>query len=374
MSEAQLFVVLGSGGVGKTTTAAALGLACAEVGYRTAVITVDPAKRLAQALGLTELSNEAREVKKFPNGGTLSALWLDTHDALEKLVRHHAPQLGGNTKILKHRLFNILQSQLGGIEEYLGVEKILGLKKSGDFDICVLDTPPSRHALDFLDSPRHLLKFFDEKVLKLFLAEEKSDERESLFKRVFQSGKTQALEIFKNFLGKTFLNELTELLAGLKPVQNALTQTALDIETWVRSPETRYITVSVLERFPLEEAHLLETELASRGLGRAHLRILNRALPRVAAPNKNVLIDVLGERRAAEVLENISSQQKLREALREDPRYQKFPPRAWAELPRYAPQDLNRENLLQIGKRILEQWQAQEAKIFSRPSLPIATP
>ena len=130
MSEirAQLLVVLGAGGVGKTTSAAALSLALADRGQKVVVITVDPAKRLAQALGLDALSDEPKVVAEFPDsGGKLSALWLDSRVALDDLVRRHGASLGNAEKILRHRLFKIIQTQLGGIEEYLGIEKILSL-------------------------------------------------------------------------------------------------------------------------------------------------------------------------------------------------------------------------------------------------------
>lgn len=366
---AQLMVVLGAGGVGKTTSAAALALAGAERGLRTAVITVDPAKRLAQALGLQSLSNEAREVVRFASGGSLSALWLDTRAALAGLVEQHAKNIGDSRKILDHRLFKILQSQLGGIEEYLGVEKVLALGRSGEFDLCVLDTPPSRHALDFIDSPQHLLRFFDEGILRLFLNQsDEPAESVGFMKKLFNTGKSQALEIFKGFLGKTFLQELAELLTGLKPVQEALKETARHIDEWVKDPSTRFITVSLLERFPLEEAHLLEVELDARGLGSTDLRILNRCLPQTTPPDLSDLQKALGAPLAQDLLKNFTAQTQLRQWLATESRFKNFPPRARAEVPRYSPHELNRENLLQMGKRILSQWQEQEAKIFSKTS------
>ncbi|MBS1983876.1 MAG: ArsA family ATPase, partial [Bdellovibrionales bacterium] len=291
---AQLIAVLGAGGVGKTTTAAALALGLAERGLRVAVITVDPARRLAQALGLESLSNSPREVTSFANGGKLSALWLDARGAFEDLVRKYSSQPESAERILNNRLFKILQSQLGGIEEYLGVEKVLSLGRSGDFDVCVLDTPPSRHALDFLESPRHLIRFFDESVLRVFVKEDGAEEKSGFFSKILRSGRQQAIEIFKNFLGKSFLAELGELLTNLKPVHKIFTETAEAIEEWVRLPRTRFVGVSLLEPYPLDEIRLLGLELSARELPELQMVVLNKCLPDAAPPPIDELTRALG--------------------------------------------------------------------------------
>ncbi len=361
----QLFIVLGSGGVGKTTSAAALALSFAEKGKRAVVITVDPAKRLAQALGLNSLSNEPKEVIRFDNGGSLSALWLDTRTAFDGLVRRYGSSIANIEKILQHRLFNILQNQLGGVEEYLGVERVLTLGKSGDFDVCVLDTPPSRHALDFLESPRHLLRFFDEGVLKVFL-NSKEEVHLGFFKRLLQSGKSQALDAFKSFLGGSFLGELAELLQNFQPVQQALIQTATDIESWVKLPSTRFITVSLLEPYPLDEARLLEIELNARGLARPDLRILNKCLPSVSPPHFEDLAEALNKDLAESLLQRCKIQQKLRNKLANDGHMKLYGPKAIVEIPRHSISQLKREHLLSLGKEVLNSWQQQDPTLFSK--------
>jgi len=362
----QLFIVLGSGGVGKTTTAAALALSFAENGKRAVVITVDPAKRLAQALGLSSLSNEPKEVIRFDNGGSLSALWLDTRTAFDGLVRRYGSSLNNVEKILQHRLFKIIQNQLGGVEEYLGVERVLTLGKSGDYDVCVLDTPPSRHALDFLESPRHLLRFFDESILKVFM-NHKDEPQHGFFKRVLQSGKAQALEVFKSFLGGSFLGELAELLQNFQPVQKALVETAEEIESWVKMKSTRFITVSLLEAYPLDEARLLEIELDARELARPHLRVLNKCLPSAPPPSFAVLAEALNVEVAESLLERYKIQQQLRMKLKDDGHMKIYGPKAIAEVPRYSIRQLKREHLLGMGKGILDSWLQQDPMLFSKP-------
>lgn len=359
LPKAKLVVVLGAGGVGKTTTAASLALGFASQGLRTVVITVDPALRLAQALGLESLSNNPREVTRFPNGGKLSALWLDPKSAFEDLVRRYSSDAASADKILNHRLFKVIQNQLGGIEEYLGVEKVLTLGNSGDYDVCVLDTPPSRHALDFLESPRHLIRFFDEGVLGAFIKEQ-GDEKKGLWSRLVQTGKNQAMDIFKNFLGKTFLSELAELLTNLRPVHKVFTQTAEGIERWVRSPSTRFVGVSLFEPYPLDEIRLLGLELESRGLVLPHLLVLNKCLP-FSEPPIAELKAALGDELAASVIQRHALQKQLRERLRQDSFYSL----TFVELLRYSMKSLDRDHLLEMGKSVLKAWEPKDPGLFS---------
>jgi anion-transporting ArsA/GET3 family ATPase len=359
---AQLVAVLGAGGVGKTTTSAAIALGLASQGRRAAVITVDPAHRLASVLGLKGLSNEPQQIANFENGGSLSALWLDTSQALAELVRRHAKQAPSIERVLQHRLFKIIQNQLGGVEEYLGVEKVLALRESGDFDVLILDTPPSQHALDFLESPRHLLRFFDESVLKVFLDEPHENEKKhGIFGRVFRSGRDQMLEVFKNFLGSGFLGELSDLLRSLKPVHSLFTETANAIESWVREPSTRFAVVSLYEPYPLDEAHLLSRELVEHGLAKPQLMIMNKCLP-TQEPPVGELIQSLGPEGTEALIRSYELQKDLREKLVAGASSSG----GIAEVRRYSVKQLSREQLLDIGTGILRTWLDKDPKAFSR--------
>jgi len=353
-AQSQLWVVLGSGGVGKTTSSAALAYAAAESGKKVAVITVDPAKRLAQVLGLQALSNEPQTVAEFPNGGKLSALWLDTSGALVDLIKKHGERIPSIEKIIEHRLFKIIQSQLGGIEEYLGVEKVVSLGSSGNYDLCILDTPPSRHALDFLESPRHLLKFFDEGVLRIFLSGD-SEKEKGFFSKVLSQGKDQVLDVFKNFLGQRFLGELAELLMALKPVHKIFTETALSIEEWVRRPSTQFILVSLLEPYPMDEARLLKIELSAKGLAKPSLLILNKALPDKPLPMPQIQ-SLIGAEPAQLLFELQKTQNLLRSYAAQD---------TSVEVKRYSVQNLSKEHLRNMGQGILSTWLSKNPKIFS---------
>jgi anion-transporting ArsA/GET3 family ATPase len=365
MSQARLFLVLGSGGVGKTTSAAAMAMALGERGLRSVVLTIDPAKRLAQALGLESLSNTPQLVKSFANGGSVHALWLDARTAFSELVVRYVKDEAKARKILDNRLFKIVQGQLGGIEEYLSIEKVLGLGECGDFDICVLDTPPSRHALDFLESPRHLLRFFDDGILKVFLSGDPSEAKQrGWFSRLLDSGRTQGLEIFKNFLGKTFMNELADLLEQTRPVHTALKRTAIGMESWVRRSDTRIALVSLLEAYPLDEARLLSSELLAHELPAAQLLLLNKALPEAAPPPLEVCTQALGPAAAQALINRHETQTRLKaEISARGPRTQ-----ARVLVPRSSVRSMDTERLLEIGKGILSKWESQEPQLFSKNS------
>lgn len=349
----RLIAVLGAGGVGKTTTAAALAAGLARDGLRTAVITVDPARRLAGVLGLESLGNDPREVFRDANGGSMSALWLDSQTAFEELVRKHAPRAAD--KVLNHRLFKILQGQLGGVEEYLGVEKVLALGRSGDFDVCVLDTPPSRHALDFLDSPQHLLKFFDESILSYFLQDDAPDTQKGFFARIVRSGRQQALDAFRGFLGKSFLGELANLLQEFRPVQEIFTDRARAIEGWTREESTRFVLVSTFDAYPLDEARLLADELETRGLPGQRLLVLNKTLPNETPPSASELVRALGEEGARALQARWDAERMARSGLAQtfDGR---MPP--LAEVRRYSVEHLALAQLEAMGRGIVSAWRA----------------
>jgi len=317
---------------------------------------VDPARRLAGVLGLEHLTNEPREVFRDPSGGSMSALWLDSRTAFEELVRKHAPRSA--EQVLNHRLFKILQSQLGGIEEYLGVEKVLGLGRSGDFDVCVLDTPPSRHALDFLDSPQHLLKFFDESILSYFLNDEAPAQKRGFFARIVQTGRNQALDAFRNFLGRSFLGELAQLLQEFRPVQEVFTDRARAIEAWTSEPSTRFVLVATLEDYPQDEIRLLAGELETRRLPGNRLLVLNKCLPVEEPPSLERLTEALGQA-GGRALRQRWENEKLARAKLADSFGHPVPP--VAEVRRYSVDHLGLAQLEAMGRGIVSAWRAQHS-------------
>ncbi len=344
--KARLVVTLGGGGVGKTTLSAALALGFAELGLRSVVLTVDPAKRLATILGLESLSIEPRRVFEAPGGGSADALWLDSRSALESLVRQYAPQTAD--RVLGNRLFKVLQGQLGGIEEYLGVERILAVGRGGDFDVCILDTPPSRHALDFLDSPGHLLRFFDESVLRFFVESERLTEK-GFFSRLIDTGRGQALELFRGFLGKSFLGELSTLLTEFRPVYEVLKRRAREIEMWTGSDRTEFLLVATPETYPVEEAVFLSREIETRGLPGRRVLALNKCLPADPLP-PGALEAALGAETASALRARQANEARLRAEiaarLGDAPR---------AELARASGHELDLNRLTRLGRQLIQE-------------------
>src|SRR5918998_3785620 len=172
----RIVVCAGSGGVGKTTTAAALAMGMAERGLKVAVVTIDPAKRLADSLGLEELGNEPRLVdpERFSDHGVeirgeLWALMLDSKRTFDALIERLAPDARTRDEVLANRIYQQLSSAVAGSQEFTAIAKLYELDASGDFDLLVLDTPPSRNALDFLDAPGRLTSFFQGRAIRLFL-------------------------------------------------------------------------------------------------------------------------------------------------------------------------------------------------------------
>lgn len=353
-SLSKLILFIGSGGVGKTSCSASLALALAEEGQRVAVITIDPAKRLAQALGLEKLSNEAQRVDTHENGGLLDALWLDTSTAFDQLIERKVSEELAK-KITGNRLYSIIKEQLGGIEEYLAVDKLLQLGSSGQYDVCVLDTPPSQHALDFIESPEHLLKFFDESILKIFLSNE--EEEVGFFKRIVSGTRQQTLQIFKKFLGQSFMSELTDLLTKSRPIHESLLKTAESMRSWVTSESlTKTVLVSTPEQYPHEEAILLSRHIKAQGMHKPSLHILNRCLPVDAPSEQSQLRLELGEEISKLMLEKHSMQKTILRELSEADR--STGAEHVAILPRYSHTEIGKQALLDTGREIIRQWKA----------------
>src|ERR1700761_562383 len=165
-----IIICAGPGGVGKTTLAAAIALEGARLGRRACVVTIDPAKRLADALGLEELTNEAHPVDgDWSPEGQLWALMLDTKTTFDEVVLRNAGSPAQAQAILDNRLYRNISGALGGTQEYMAMEKLYELHREGRFDLIVVDTPPTRHALDFLDAPARLLRFLDNRIFRLLM-------------------------------------------------------------------------------------------------------------------------------------------------------------------------------------------------------------
>ena len=263
----RIIVCCGSGGVGKTTTAAALALRAAEQGRRVVVLTIDPARRLAQSLGLDELDNSPRPVDGIDDsaGGSLDAMMLDMKRTFDEVVEAHAtPEKAA--QILANPFYVAVSSSFAGTQEYMAMEKLGQLRGriadgSQDWDLIVVDTPPSRSALDFLDAPTRLGSFLDGRFIRLLTAPAKAGGRASL--RVFGAGVSLASGIMTRLLGGEFLRDVQTFVAATDTMFGGFRERADETYALLSDEESAFLVVASPERDAMREAGYFIERLAT---------------------------------------------------------------------------------------------------------------
>jgi anion-transporting ArsA/GET3 family ATPase len=279
----KVIVCAGSGGVGKTTTAAAVALRAAVEGKKTVVLTIDPAKRLASSLGVKELSNEPTKVttRKFRSAGLnpageLYAMMLDTKTTFDKVVLRYAPTTDQANRIINNRFYRNISSTLSGTQEYMAMEKLYELYTEGGFDLIVIDTPPTRNALDFLDAPRRLTEFLESRVLRWFLMP--YIKVGGGFMRVANMAATTFLRIVKRIIGTEALDDTAEFFTNLEGMYEGFKQRAQDVAALLRSNVTSFIVVTSPATDSVTEAMFFASRLNDSGLPFGAL-VVNRVHP-----------------------------------------------------------------------------------------------
>jgi anion-transporting ArsA/GET3 family ATPase len=244
----QVLVTVGTGGVGKTTVAAALGLAAARHGKRVLVLTIDPARRLADALGLPGLDHEVREIPRkvlesagVAGGGALFAMMLDTKRTFHELLDRYAPDPETRERILENPIYRNLTDALAGSREYSAMEKLYQLHGEGTYDLIVLDTPPASHALDFLEAPRRLTGFLDSPVLRLLFRPALAMGRTGF--RLFRLGSNVFLPLVERITGIEFLRMVSEFLLAFESLWEGVGARAREIDKLLRDPVTGFLLV-----------------------------------------------------------------------------------------------------------------------------------
>jgi len=269
LEERRVLVACGSGGVGKTTTAAALALRAALAGRRVLVCTIDPSRRLATSLGKGQLSGRPRaiDIKAFApaRGGALFAMVLDVKGAFDALVLRHTPAGPARDRILKNRFYQQVSAALAGSHEYMAMEKLLELASDDRFDLVVLDTPPTRHALDFLEAPDRLLGFLDVSVLRFFLRPYFKAGR--LTMQVATRTGAMLVKLADRFLGLQFLQELSEFFLAFEGMYDGFRARASDVQALLRAPSTGFVLVAGPQPAALEEALYFHKRLLEKKLG-----------------------------------------------------------------------------------------------------------
>ncbi|WP_068261794.1 ArsA family ATPase [Janibacter limosus] len=265
--ERRIIVCCGSGGVGKTTTAAALAVRAAEQGRRVVVLTIDPARRLAQSLGLEELDNTPRPVVGLDTsaGGSLDAMMLDMKRTFDEVVEAHATP-DKAAQILANPFYIAVSSSFAGTQEYMAMEKLGQLRGqmadgSRDWDLIIVDTPPSRSALDFLDAPSRLGSFLDGRFIRLLTAPAKVGGRASV--KVFSAGVSIASGVMTKLLGGDFLRDVQTFVAAMDTMFGGFRQRADETYALLSRPETAFVVVAAPERDAMREAGFFIERLAS---------------------------------------------------------------------------------------------------------------
>ncbi|MFI6409762.1 ArsA family ATPase [Streptomyces sp. NPDC050548] len=270
--ETRIVVCCGSGGVGKTTTAAALGLRAAERGRRVVVLTIDPARRLAQSMGIDSLDNTPRRVKDVDGDGELHAMMLDMKRTFDEIVEAHADRERA-AAILNNPFYQSLSAGFAGTQEYMAMEKLGQLRAQHDWDLIVVDTPPSRSALDFLDAPKRLGSFLDGKLIRLLTAPAKLGGRAGM--KFLNVGMSMMTGTLGKLLGGQLLKDIQTFISAMDTTFGGFRTRADATYKLLQAPGTAFLVVAAPERDALREAAYFVERLAAEDMPLAGL-VLNR--------------------------------------------------------------------------------------------------
>ena len=274
----EIVICCGSGGVGKTTAAAALAtMAATRHGGRVLVLTVDPARRLANALGLegfgnveTRVPESAFAAARVHPRGELWAAMLDTRQSWDDLVRRHAPDKATVQAILDNKLYQNFAGRFVQSHDYIAMERLYEIHASGAYDLVVVDTPPTRNAVDFLDAPERMAEFFTSRFLRLLIAPYRS--------RLVSMASKPFYQVADRILGTQFLQDIAEFFILFQSMYDGFVQRARSVSALLRDRRSTFVVVSTLEGAPLREAEFFLDQLEER---RLHLGaiVLNKVLP-----------------------------------------------------------------------------------------------
>lgn len=274
----EIVISCGSGGVGKTTTAAAAAaMAAVHLGGKVLVVTVDPARRLATALGLEQFGNtetrvpdEAFAAAGVQPRGELWAAMLDTKQSWDDLVHRHAPDAKTRDQILSNSLYQNISGRFVQSHDYIAMERLYEIHSSGNYDLIVVDTPPTRNALDFLDAPDRMADFFSSKLLRWLTAPSKS--------RVMSMASKPFYTVADRVLGSQFLGDIAEFFSLFQTMAPGFVERAEAVTKILSDKRTSFLVVSTLESAPLHEAEFFIEALDEKGYNLGAL-VLNKVLP-----------------------------------------------------------------------------------------------
>jgi anion-transporting ArsA/GET3 family ATPase len=318
LEDHEICICAGSGGVGKTTTAAAIATGMAARGLKVCVLTIDPAKRLADSLGLEELGNEARrvdpslfEAQGIEMEGELWAMMLDAKATFDELVRRHAPDEETRDRVLSNRIYEQISNALAGSQEYMAMEKLFELHSEGRFDLLVLDTPPSRDALDFLDAPRRLTQFIEGRSMRLFM------KPTGIGMRIAGRGASVMFGVLKRLVGFDLLADLSEFFTAFSGMVEGFQERAKRVNELLADPATSFLVVCGPQGEPISEAvyfhrKLVEAKLPFGGVIVNKVHSSSNQLRADGADMRRALAEILDDEDLADrVAANVGDYQAL---------------------------------------------------------------
>jgi anion-transporting ArsA/GET3 family ATPase len=312
----RIVICAGAGGVGKTTTSAAIAMGMAAQGLKVAVLTIDPAKRLANSLGLPELGNEERQVdpERFTEAGLemrgeLWAMMLDAKRTWDEVITRHASDEKTRDAVFSNRIYQELSNAVAGSTEYMAMEKLYELHHEGRYDLLVLDTPPTRNALDFLDAPERLTRFVDSRSLQFFLKPGR------LGMKVFGRGSGLLFSVLKRLTGIDLLRDLSEFFQSFGDMASGIGERAERVGELLGARESTFLLVTSPQRDAIDEAVFFRRRLRESRLpfGGAVVNRMNEGPSGEEVDVSGDLEALLGEKLGRKVARNFEDHRRLAE-------------------------------------------------------------
>ncbi|MCB0341178.1 MAG: ArsA family ATPase [Pseudobdellovibrionaceae bacterium] len=271
----KIIVCAGSGGVGKTTVSAALGVRAAELGLRVLVLTIDPAKRLATSLGLVPGQADEVKVQNFDCDGALFAAAIDPEKIFGEFIKASAKNPEAAERLLRNRLYKQLATTFSGSQEFTSLERLAVAAESASYDLVILDTPPAQHALEFLEAPAKIYALFQDSITKWFVGGGQSS---GLFQKFVGSSTRTVFRALEKVTGSQFIGELTDFFASIRSVQERVSERSQQVDKLLKSEQTGFVLITGFDEAKLKETEGFNRELKKSGYNLQAV-VVNRAFP-----------------------------------------------------------------------------------------------